>query len=145
VKNCTVETFHCGKFPRHTFRKVSTLIQIEVPMFPLILVTIGQILKRWQQFFKTAAILKSTLPVEPPSREMNSLFGIFNKKFNFYWGILTFKGILHSEALMLFFARNRVSPDFYGSKFGGFLERRPPHSEFEGTKPLKGTCMRHDG
>jgi len=28
------------------------MFQIEVPMFPLILVKIGQILKKWQQFFE---------------------------------------------------------------------------------------------
>jgi len=38
--------------------------------------------------------------------------------------------------LKRFFARNRL---LYGSKFGGVLDRRPPHSEFEGTKPSKGT------
>jgi len=48
-----------------------------------------------------AAILKSTLPVEPPSREMNSLFVIFNQKCNFYCGILMLKGSLLSGALML--------------------------------------------
>jgi len=26
-------------------------------------------------------------------------------------------------------------------KIGGFLNRRPPHSEFEGTKPSKGMCI----
>jgi len=43
--------------------------------------------------------------------------------------------------LKRFFARNRLSPDFYGSKFGGFSDRRPPHSKFESTKPPKGTCI----
>jgi len=96
----------------------------------------------WQPVTKSmmaaAAILKSTLFVEPPSREMNSLFVIFNQKCSFL-GYLTFKGSLLSGALMIqrFFARNRLSPDFYGSKFGGILNRRPPHSEFEGTKPQK--------
>jgi len=28
------------------------MFQIDVPMFPLILVTMGQILKQWQQFFE---------------------------------------------------------------------------------------------
>jgi len=28
------------------------MFQIEVPMSPLILVTIGQIVKKWQQFFE---------------------------------------------------------------------------------------------
>jgi len=55
---------------------VIDMFQIEVPMFPLISVTIGQIVKKWQQFSKSkmavAAILRSTLPVEPPSRELNS-------------------------------------------------------------------------
>jgi len=61
----------------------------------------------------------------------------------FYWGNFTFKGSLLSVSLMLnrFFARNWLSPDFYGSQFGGFFDRRPPHSEFEGTKPPKGTCI----
>jgi len=91
----------------------------------------------------TVAILKSALPVEPPSQEMNSLFVIFNQKCCLHWGILTFKGSLLSAAIMLkrFFARNRLSPDLHGSKFGGFLDRRSPHSEFEGTKPSKGTCI----
>jgi len=31
---------------------VIDMLQIEVPMFPLILVTIDQIVKKWQQFFK---------------------------------------------------------------------------------------------
>jgi len=31
---------------------VINMFQIEVPMFSLILVTIGQILKKWQQFFE---------------------------------------------------------------------------------------------
>jgi len=35
-------------------------------------------------------------PVELPSREMNSLFVIFNQKCNFYFGILMFKGSLLS-------------------------------------------------
>jgi len=43
--------------------------------------------------------------------------------------------------LKRFFARNRLSPDFYGSKFGCFSDRRPPHSKCEGTKPPKGTCI----
>jgi len=33
--------------------------------------------------------------------------------------------------LKRFFARNWLNPDFYGSKFGGFLDMRPPHSEFD--------------
>jgi len=73
---------------------------------------------------EAATILKSTLPVEPPLREMNSFFVTFNQKCNFYGSILTFKGIysLLSEARMLkrFFARKRLNPDFYGSKFGVF-------------------------
>jgi len=52
------------------------MFQIEVPMFSLILVTIGQKLNKWQQFFEiqmaAAAILKSTLRVEPSSQEMTS-------------------------------------------------------------------------
>jgi len=43
----------------------------------------GQILKNARSVSKckiaAAAILKSTLPVEPPSGEMNSLFVIFNQ------------------------------------------------------------------
>jgi len=44
-------------------------------------------------FLKMAAatILKSTLPVASPPREMNSLFVIFNQKCDLYWGIWTFK------------------------------------------------------
>jgi len=90
-----------------------------------------------------AAIRESTLPVELPSREMNSLFVIFNQKCNFYWGISTFKGSLLSGALMLkwLLARNRLSPDFYGSQFGGCLYRRPFIVNFKGTKPPNGTCI----
>jgi len=43
--------------------------------------------------------------------------------------------------LKRFFARNRSSPDFYGSKFGGFSDHRTPNSRFEGTKPPKGTSI----
>jgi len=38
---------------------VIDVFQIEVSMFPQILLTIGQIVKKWQQFF---AIFKITLP-----------------------------------------------------------------------------------
>jgi len=71
---------------------VIDMFQIEVPMFSLILVTIGQILKKWQQFskFKMAAV------------------------------------------------------QTYGSKFGGFSDRRPPYSKFEGTKSPKGTCFKRN-
>jgi len=40
---------------------------------------------------------------------------------------------------LIFF--NRSSPEFYGSKCGGFSDRRPPNSKFESTKPSKGTCI----
>jgi len=62
------------------------------------------------------SILKTTLPIKPSLREMNSLFITFNQKCNFYWGILTFKGSLVSGALMLkrFFARNRPVQTFTG-------------------------------
>jgi len=50
--------------------------------------------------YPAAVILKSTLPVEPPSRHMNSFFVIFNQKFNFYWDILTFEGSLLAGALI---------------------------------------------
>jgi len=46
--------------------------------------------------------------------------------------------------LKQFSARNRRSPDFYGSTFGGYSDRRPPHSKFEGTKPPKGTFINRD-
>jgi len=36
---------------------------------------------------------------------------------------------------------NGNCPDFYGSKFGGFLDRGPPRIKFEGTKSWKGTCI----
>jgi len=42
---------------------------------------------------------------------------------------------------MQFFARNRISPDYYGTKVGGCLDRIPPHSEFEGTTSPKSTCI----
>jgi len=52
--------------------------------------------------------------IPPRSREMNSLFVIFNQKGNFYWGILAIKGSLLSEAQMLvIFCKTK------GSKFGG--------------------------
>jgi len=92
-----------------------------------------------------AAILRSTLTVEPPSREMNSLSVIFNQKCNFYLGILTFKGSLLSGALKLkrFFARNRQQVQTFAGQYLAFLDRRPPHSEFEGTNPppQKGACI----
>jgi len=63
---------------------------------------------------------------------------IFNKKCrpNFYWGILTLKGSLLSGALMLkrFIEDLRV-------KVWRFFGPETPHSEFEGTKPSKGTCI----
>jgi len=69
-----------------------------------------------------AAILKSTLPVESAPREMNSLFEIFNTKFNFYWGILTFNGSLLLAALMLkqFFAGNQKVQTFTGRNLAIF-------------------------
>jgi len=55
---------------------VIDIFQIEVSMFSLILVTIGQILRNGSSFSKSkmaaAAILKSTLPVEPSSRVIKS-------------------------------------------------------------------------
>jgi len=120
-----------------------------------ILVTIDQIAKKWQHFFeiqdcggrhhelwlRRRHLEKYTSnPIEP---EMNSWFITFNQKCNFYWGILTLKGSLLLGALMLsdFFARTRLSPDFYESQFGGFSDCRPPHSNSEGIKPPKGTCI----
>jgi len=81
------------------------------PNVPTNLVTIGQILKKWQQFFK----------VQNDGRHLQKYA----------------KAILQKR----FFARNRPSPDFYGSNHGGFLDRRPRNSEFEGTKPPKDTCI----
>jgi len=52
---------------------VIDMFQIEVPMFPVILVKqlrIGSSVSKFKM--AAAAILKSTLPVEPPSREINS-------------------------------------------------------------------------
>jgi len=87
-----------------------------------------------------AANLKSTLPVEPPSLEMNSLFVIFNQLCNFYWGILTLKGSLLLGVLMLkrFFARNSAkSARLLRVKIWRFFGPETPHSEFECTKPQK--------
>jgi len=83
----------------------------------------------------TAIILKSTFPVEPPSREMYSLFVIFNQKCNFIGASWRLRCLL-SGALMLkrFVCKHGLSLDFYGSKFGGFLNRRPSHCEFDCTK-----------
>jgi len=82
---------------------VIDMFQIEVPLFSQIVVTIGHKWRNGSSFSKSkmaaAAILKSTLAVEPPSQVMNSLFAIFNQKFSFNWGILTFKGSLLSGAL----------------------------------------------
>ena len=47
------------------------------------------------------AILKNTLPVEPPLWERNSWFVTSHQKSNFLGVILTFKGSLLSRALML--------------------------------------------
>jgi len=65
--------------------------------------------------------------VEPPSREMNSLFVIFNQISNFYWAILTFKGSLLLLALMLkrLFARNLIGPDFTGQNMAVFWTGDP--------------------
>jgi len=40
------------EFLQQCISNVIEVFQIEVPMFPLILVTIGQIVKKWQQFFE---------------------------------------------------------------------------------------------
>jgi len=40
------------EFSKLCFSDVIDTFQIEVPMFPLLLVTIGQILKNWQQLFE---------------------------------------------------------------------------------------------
>jgi len=47
--------------------------------------------------------------------------------------ILVTIGSLLAGALMFkrFFCKTSLSSDFYGSKFGSFLDWRPPHSEFE--------------
>jgi len=54
---------------------------------PLILVAIGQILKKWQQFLEirdgSRRHLEITRPVEPPSREMNSQFAFSIKNLTF--------------------------------------------------------------
>jgi len=64
------------EFSQICISDVIDMFQFEVPMFQLMLMTIGQILKKWQLFSKSkmaaAAILKSTIPVEPSSREMNA-------------------------------------------------------------------------
>jgi len=90
-------------------------------MFPLILVTIcDQILKTRQQNSNSklaaAAILKSTIPVDPPSQKMNFLFVIFNQKFNLYWDILTFKGSLRpgSPILKQFVCKKSTVQTFTG-------------------------------
>jgi len=64
------------------------MFQVEVPMLSLILVTIGQILKKWQQFFEIQdggiRHLEKYTSGEPPSREMNSWYITFNQKCNFF-------------------------------------------------------------
>jgi len=66
---------HHLEFLQICISDVIDMFQIEVPMFSLILVTIGQILKKCS-FSKSkmaaAAILKSALPVAQSSQEMNS-------------------------------------------------------------------------
>jgi len=63
----------------------------------------------------------------------------FQSKNNFYWCILTSKGSLLFGVLMLkrLFARNLLSPDFYGSKFGGVLDRRPIIVNLKAPNPEK--------
>jgi len=86
-----------------------------------------------------AAILKSTLPVEPASREMNSYFIIFNHKCNFCWGILTFKGNLLSEALMLkeYFVRNGRVQTFMGPNLGVVWTGDPLRVNLKAPNPQK--------
>jgi len=40
---------------------VIDMIRMEVPMLPLILVTIGQIVKKWQQFSKSKMVVAAIL------------------------------------------------------------------------------------
>jgi len=130
------------EFSKPRISDIIDMFQMEVPMFSQILMTIGQILENGSRFFEIKDNGSRHLEKYPSGwttiTNNEFMFVIFNQKCNFYWGILTFKGCLLSVVLVFkrYFAWN---PHFYGSKFGGFLYLRPPHSEFEGTKPPKGT------
>ena len=87
-----------------------------------------------------AAILENTLPVEPPLWERNSWFVTSNRKSNFCGVILTFKGSLLLRALMLKQFPLQIGEVRKRVEILVFLGRRPPKSEFEGSKPPKGTC-----
>ena len=92
-----------------------------------------------------AAILKNTLPVELPVWEWNSWCVNSNQKSNLCGVILTFKGRLLSRALML---------KRFPLQIGQVRKRvevlvfcwagDPPNSEFQGSKPRKGTCTKQD-
>ena len=131
---------------------VTVAFFVKVSIFPSNLVRIGPIVKKWFSSYSTtkmavvAAILKNTLPVLPPVWEQNSWFVTSNQKSNFCGVILTFKGSLFLRALMLkrFSAANRKSRTQNGSKFWCFLGWRPPISEFESSKPWKGTCTKQN-
>ena len=91
-----------------------------------------------------AAILKITLPVEPPLWERNFWFVTSNQKLTFVrlswrlrvvysWGLQCWSNFRCKSACKSAKSEN-------GSKFWCFLGRRLPKSEFEGSKLTKGTC-----
>jgi len=84
-----------------------------------------------------AAILKSTLPVEPTSREMNFLFVIFNQKCNFYWDILTFKVSLLLGALMLKRFCKKSAQTFTGQNLAVILTGDPLIVNLKAANPQK--------
>ena len=88
-----------------------------------------------------AAILKNTIPVEPPVCERNSCLVTSTQKSNYCRVILTFKGSLFLRAAAIS-AANRKSKN--GSKCLCFGSWRSLKSEFEGSKLLKGTCTKQN-
>ena len=92
-----------------------------------------------------AAILKNTLPVEPPLWERNSWFVTSHRKSNFLGVVLTFKGSLLSIAQMLKrFPQQIGKVRKWVDIFCVFLAGDPQKSEFEVSKPRKGTCMKQN-
>ena len=92
-----------------------------------------------------AAILKNTLPVEPPLWERNSWFITSNQKSIFCGVILKLKGSLLLRALMLIKRFPlQIGKSKNGSKCWCFLGRRPLKSEFEGSKSRKSSCTKQN-
>ena len=91
-----------------------------------------------------AAILENTLPVEPQLWERNSWFITSNRKSIFCGVILTFKGSLLSRAPMLKQFPLQIGKVRKRVEFLVFFGPETPKSEFEGSKPPKGTCTKQN-